>query len=81
MSDGWDREELGLPPAPLSAHNHYYDEGMDGLGAKVDGPMLCTEGRLRPCPYCESDDVNTYTDGTAQCNSCRRWYKYIQSWL
>ena len=83
MSDGWDREKLGLPSAPPSMTNHYYndDDEITGLGATDDGPMLCTEGRVWPCPYCGSDAVDTYIDGTAQCNNCHRWYKYTQSWF
>lgn len=35
-----------------------------------------TYGRLRPCPYCGSDDVNTFCDGTAECNACGGKYTY-----
>jgi len=35
-----------------------------------------THGRLRPCPYCGSDDVRTYSDGTAECKSCGGEYTY-----
>ena len=64
--------------------DYYYDdddEPLTGLGATEDGPMICTEGRMWPCPYCGSNDVQTYIDGTAQCHDCRRWYKYTQSWF
>jgi hypothetical protein len=83
MSAGWDsqREELGLPPARPSGNDYYDDEPLTGLGATEDGPMICTEGRMWPCPYCGSNAVQTYIDGTAQCNDCHRWYKYTQSWF
>lgn len=35
-----------------------------------------THGRLRPCPYCGSDDVTTFCDGTAECNDCGGEYTY-----
>lgn len=35
-----------------------------------------THGRLRPCPYCGSDDIDTYCDGTAECNDCGGEYTY-----
>lgn len=35
-----------------------------------------THGRLRPCPYCGSDNVKTYIDGTAECESCGGEYTY-----
>ena len=77
------RKELGLPPVRQRNTSRFYfdDEPLIGLGATEDGPMICTEGQLWPCPYCGSDDVQTYVDGTAQCNSCRRWYKYTQNWM
>ena len=86
MSAGWNskREKLGLPPVRPSRVDFYDifdDEPLTGLGATDDGPMICTEGRMWPCPYCGSDDVQTYIDGTAQCKDCRRWYKYTQHWF
>ena len=35
-----------------------------------------THGRLRPCPYCGSDDVNIFSNGTAECNTCDGEYTY-----
>lgn len=35
-----------------------------------------THGQLRPCPYCGSNDVRTYCDGTAECESCGGEYTY-----
>lgn len=38
--------------------------------------LIRTYGQLSPCPFCGSTSVTTYIDGTAQCNSCRKWYYY-----
>lgn len=38
--------------------------------------MLFTHGRLRPCPRCGSDKVETFSDGTAICHTCKKWYAY-----
>lgn len=35
-----------------------------------------THGKLRPCPYCGSYDVQIYSDGTAECESCGGEYTY-----
>lgn len=35
-----------------------------------------TYGHFRPCPYCGSDDVTTFCDGTAECNACGGEYTY-----
>ena len=35
-----------------------------------------THGHLRPCPYCGSNNVRTYCDGTAECASCGGEYTY-----
>ena len=35
-----------------------------------------THGQMRPCPYCGSNDIRTYADGTADCESCGREYRY-----
>jgi len=35
-----------------------------------------THGRLRPCPYCGSNDVRLFCDGTAECNECGGEYTY-----
>lgn len=40
------------------------------------GRMLFTHGRLRPCPRCGSDNVDTFSDGTALCNACKKRYAY-----
>lgn len=38
--------------------------------------MRYTYGRFRPCPYCGSDNIQTFMDGTALCSSCYQWYRY-----
>lgn len=35
-----------------------------------------THGRIRPCPYCGSNNVRTYSDGSAECNHCGGEYNY-----
>lgn len=35
-----------------------------------------THGKMFPCPYCGSNDVNTFCDGTAKCDNCGGEYKY-----
>lgn len=35
-----------------------------------------THGSLGPCPYCGSNNVRTYCDGTAECESCGGEYTY-----
>lgn len=41
-----------------------------------ESKMVFTHGRLTPCPYCGSNGINTYTDGTAQCYDCGKWFRY-----
>lgn len=79
MSNRWEnhqRVKLGLPPYRTSIYDDD-DEPLTGLGATEDGPMICTEGQMWPCPYCRSYNIQTYLDGTAQCEDCHRWYKYM----
>ena len=44
------------------------------IGFKRTGAY--THGSLRPCPYCGSNDVEIYCDGTAECNTCEGEYIY-----
>lgn len=41
-----------------------------------ESDIAYTHGRMRPCPYCGSDDIRTYADGTAECDSCGKEYRY-----
>lgn len=52
----------------------YRVEELNRQGYKKTGAY--THGRFRPCPYCGSDDVNTFCDGTAECNACGGEYTY-----
>ena len=68
------REQLGLPTTtsiitPSNKSTIDFEE-------TEDGPMVYTHGRMRPCPYCQRDDVTTYIDGTALCHQCGKWYRY-----
>jgi len=68
------KEKLGLPATTsiiIPSNRKTFD-----IGDTDDGPMIHTHGRLRPCPYCDSDDITTYIDGTAYCNQCGKWYRY-----
>lgn len=83
MSKKWDkhREKLGLPS--INRTNTSYRSLNDNyeLGIFPDGPMLCTQGSINPCPYCGHYGTSPYTDGNAQCNDCKRWFKYTQHWF
>lgn len=50
------------------AHQDYYPNKED--------IQIYTNGTLRPCPHCKSDDVEIFADGTAHCNKCGGWYVY-----
>ena len=43
-----------------------------------DQPYAYTNGRWTPCPYCGSDRISTFMDGTAQCDDCKREFRYLQ---
>ena len=38
--------------------------------------MKYTHGVFSPCPYCGSEYIHTYIDGTAKCDKCNRWFCY-----
>lgn len=38
--------------------------------------MFRTHGSISPCPHCGSNSIRTYSDGTAQCKKCQKWYYY-----
>lgn len=50
------------------------DEDSDG----DDQPYAYTNGRWSPCPYCGSKNISTFMDGTAQCDDCKREFRYLQ---
>ena len=58
--------------------NHIKIEYIQQYSPRSYTPMTgaYTHGRLRPCPYCGSDYVKTYIDGTAECESCGGEYTY-----
>ena len=43
-----------------------------------DQPYAYTNGRWSPCPYCGSKNISTFMDGTAQCDDCKREFRYLQ---
>jgi hypothetical protein len=40
-------------------------------------PYAYTNGRWCPCPYCGSRRISTFWDGTAQCDDCKREFRYL----
>lgn len=69
MHASWNqyRSQLGLPPAEPTSYRSIYRERPTGA---------FTNGRLRPCPYCGSDNISTYVDGSAECHDCGGEYYY-----
>lgn len=56
-----------------------YDEIDDNEDYCEDNqPYAYTNGKWSPCPYCGSNNITTYMDGTAQCDDCKREFRYLQ---
>lgn len=77
MSKEWDnkRSALGLPPGPTRYVGYGPYDPEDHVQRDAS-KMIYTYGRFTPCPYCGNKGTSTYTDGTAQCDKCRRWFRY-----
>jgi hypothetical protein len=52
--------------------NAYFDEESD-----EDDSIAFTNGKWSPCPYCGSKRISTFMDGTAQCDECKRVFRYM----
>ena len=52
--------------------NAYFDEESD-----EDDSIEFTNGKWSPCPYCGSKRISTFMDGTAQCDDCKREFRYM----
>lgn len=52
--------------------NAYFDEESD-----EDDSIAFTNGKWSPCPYCRSKRISTFMDGTAQCDDCKREFRYM----
>lgn len=52
--------------------NAYFDEESD-----EDDSIAFTNGKWSPCPYCGSRRISTFMDGTAQCDECKREFRYM----
>ena len=52
--------------------NAFFDEGND-----EDDSIAFTNGKWSPCPYCGSKRISTFMDGTAQCDECKREFRYM----
>ena len=50
----------------------FFDEGND-----EDDTIAFTNGQWSPCPYCGSKRISTFMDGTAQCDDCKREFRYM----
>lgn len=48
---------------------------MEHMNSKISYERIHTQGRLR-CPYCGSNNIKTYVDGTADCYICGREFTY-----
>ena len=51
----------------------FFDEGND-----EDDTIAFTNGQWSPCPYCGSKRISTFMDGTAQCDDCKREFRYMK---
>lgn len=58
--------------------NGYDEEDNNEDCCEDDKPYAYTNGKWTPCPYCGSKYVTTFMDGTAQCDDCKREYRYLQ---
>lgn len=58
--------------------NDYEEDDNDEDCCEDDQPYAYTNGKWTPCPYCGSKNVTTFMDGTAQCDDCKREYRYLQ---
>ena len=52
--------------------NTYFDDDSD-----EDDSIAFTNGKWSPCPYCGSKRISTFMDGTAQCDDCKREFRYM----
>ena len=53
------------------------DYEYDNSDYKEELPYAYTNGRWSPCPYCGSEKISTFWDGTAQCDDCKREFRYM----
>ncbi len=68
------RVVVGKAPVPEKD----YDEDDEEDYSEEEKPYAYTNGKWTPCPYCGSKYVTTFMDGTAQCDDCKREYRYLQ---
>lgn len=52
--------------------NTYFDDN----SVEYDS-IAFTNGKWSPCPYCGSKRISTFMDGTAQCDECKREFRYM----
>ena len=66
----------------INEDNYYDNCEEDEYNIEEDGDeyipdksqMKYTHGVFSPCPYCGSEYIHTYIDGTAKCDKCNRWF-------
>ena len=63
-------------PQANAIEEEYYDE--EDYCQQDDMPYAYTNGYWTPCPYCGSDRISTFMDGTAKCDDCKREFTYMQ---
>ena len=68
----------------INEDNYYDNCEEDEYNIEEDGDeyildksqMKYTHGVFSPCPYCGTEYIHTYIDGTAKCDKCNRWFCY-----
>jgi transcriptional accessory protein Tex/SPT6 len=68
----------------INEDNYYDNCEEDEYNIEEDGDeyipdksqMKYTHGVFSPCPYCGSEYIHAYIDGTAKCDKCKRWFCY-----
>lgn len=68
-------EEEGMTLWEYMLRKNHFSQ-TESYTQEKESDMVYTHVRMRPCPYCGSDDITTYCDGTAEYESCGREYRY-----
>ena len=69
--------ELEKPIIKVKEQYDVDDEEDDDDEYIEEMPYAYTNGRWCPCPYCGSRRISTFWDGTAQCDDCKREFRYL----
>ena len=84
IDTGWDLFEKDMDFDDYSLYKEMLEEQQEYLSEVNENElpepdkskMIFTYGDLEPCPHCGSNYIRTFTDGTSQCESCHKWYRY-----